>query len=295
MRSLRPLLLLSPLLTVFSAASLTGCGGAHLLARGFDAVTAPGVPVRVRAKFERAGVDVRRARVVFTVEGRAITDLTDIDGVGQATVRLPKVGVYDVRATLPEHERSDAHARLFVTSRPVVVVDIDGTLSAAGLLSAAIKGDRAKTFPGAPELLRDIAKQYQIVYLSARDDAFNLKTRAFLSLHAFPTGPVLFNDWGLRTAEERAQLRASRHGEFKLKAIQQLQAHGLKVVFGIGDAETDDEAYRAAKIRSFIHSQGDLTEGGTGPHAVFGTYQDLRSTLARVGLYPRSETPAEPR
>jgi phosphatidate phosphatase APP1 len=137
-----------------------------------------------------------------------------------------------------------------------------------------------ETFPDAPTVLKALAATHQIVYLTARDDHFAQITRRFLARHAFPAGPVLYNTWGLIKAEERAQLAPSNHAAFKLAVIKRLKSRGLNVVVGIGNAETDAEAYEAAGLASYIHTEVE----GEGKSFRFTTYKALRKKLVADGV-----------
>lgn len=258
-------------------------------ATGHDAITTPGHPVQVKAKFERGGLrfwrpDVRDERVTFEVLGQRLSARTDRDGMVRAVVTPTAPGVYPIRARLDERSGPTATSRLFVLdpARPVAVVDIDGTISDLPDWKVPFVGHKAPTFAGAPELMADLARRFQIVYLTARDDTFDGKTREFLRRHGFPDGPIIYNDLGLRTSGEREQLDPHSHGEFKLAQIQALRARGVPVTIGIGNAETDAFAYERAGLPSYI-----LTEKkGSGPSFRFTRYADLRPRLEADGWLP---------
>jgi phosphatidate phosphatase APP1 len=262
---------------------------AEVVATGLDAVTTPNTPVRVRAKFEHAGLgpiqpDVERGKVRFDVLGKGPSDLTDRDGVAEATVTPITTGVFVFTATLEHDPPAKVQGRLWVVDprRPVVVCDIDGTISALSTLRALTGAADAPTFEGAPELLRELGQTHQVVYLTARDDHFAAATRTFLERHRFPAGPVLFNAWGVRESSQRAQLKPGNHGVFKRKAIERLKARKLNVVFGIGDSETDAEAYEAAGIGSYIN-----TDREPRPKSFhFTRYAALRARLVADGVLP---------
>ena len=260
---------------------------------GLDGVTTPNTPVQLGAKFERKllGFDVRQERVRFTIGETGLTASTDGDGVARVSYTPTRVGVFEFTARLAERpDEAAARGKVFVVDpkRPVAVVDIDGTLSTMSSVQVLTSGERADAFKGSPELLEALAETHQIVYLTARDDTLDQKTRAFLALHAFPTGPVIYNEWGVRKTEARAQLDPDNHGEFKLAAIEELVRRKLKVVLGIGDAETDAEAYEGAKIRSYIRT----IKAGRGASFRFTNYQQLKVRLMLDGVLPRPKRPA---
>jgi len=257
-------------------------------ATGHDAITTPGRPVQVRVKFERTLLgywrpDMKGSRVTIEVLGARRSARTDRDGMASTTVVAGAVGVHPISARLDRSPSARAAtSRLFVLdpSRPVAVVDIDGTISDLPDWQVPFIGHRAKTFAGAPALMHDLARRYQIIYLTARDDTFDAKSRAFLRLHGFPDGPVVYNDLGLGTKAERDQLKAGNHGPFKLGQINALRVRGVRVELGIGNAETDAFAYENANLPSYILTK--LT--GRGPSFRFTTYAQLRPRLVADGV-----------
>ncbi|MBX3470128.1 MAG: hypothetical protein KF878_24900 [Planctomycetes bacterium] len=255
-------------------------------ATGHDAITTPGRPVEVRAKFERKlfgymRPDVKRAAATIDVLGGRHAAVTDREGLARATVTPGAVGVFPITARLDRRGDRVATSRLFVfdPARPVAVVDIDGTLSDLPDWKVPFVGHRAPTFEGAPAVMAELARRFQIVYLTARDDVFDAGTRRFLALHGFPDGPVLYNDLGLGTREERAQLVPGNHGAFKLAVIEGLRARGVNVTIGVGNAETDAFAYERAGLPSYILT----TKPGAGPSFRFTRYADLRPRLVADG------------
>ena len=195
------------------------------------------------------------------------------------------VGVYPFSAELTARPSAPkANGRLFVLdpATPVAIVDIDHTLSDLSTWKVPFQGADAPTFPGAPQLINDLARTHQIIYLTARDDSFDRISRVFLNRHGFPDGPVIYNDLGLTTWAELQQLDEGRHGEFKLRVIQGLQARGVNVVLGIGDKDTDAFAYESSGIQSYIHT----TRVATGNSYHFTDYTQLRLELVARGVLP---------
>ena len=271
-----------------SAGWLSDWWQSRIVGTGLDAVTTPGQPVAVDAKFERSLVsylrpDLGGLAVDFAFAGTTFRATTDREGIASISLRSSQVGAYPFTASAAGKPRSKpGAARLFVLdpARPVVIVDIDETLSHMASWEVPLRGDVAPTYPHAVSLMHELARGYTIVYLTARDDALDAITRAFLARHGFPDGPVLFNDWGFTTAAERAQLKSSNHGTFKLALINSLVARGVNVAFGIGNAETDAYAYENAGLPSFIRT----TAVGTGPSFRFTDYSTLRLELIARGL-----------
>lgn len=253
---------------------------AQAIETGYDSITTPGRPVGVGGKFERRGLsfvwrpDVRGKAATVEVLGRRLPSRTDADGVALATVTPSSVGVFPVEARVGTKV---ARGRLWVLdpTRPVAVCDIDGTLSDMPDWMVPFAGHKARTFPGAPQLVRDLAATHQLVYLTARDDTFDRGTRAFLARHGYPDAPIIYDDLGLRTRAEREQLKASNHGRFKLSVLQALAGRGVPVTLGIGNAETDAWAYEQFGVPSYINTK----KTGTGPSFRFDDYAVLRARL----------------
>lgn len=272
------------------AAALIACAAtaqAKITATAHDAITAPGQPVELRAKFERASwlrLDMRDELVEFTVGGQVTQARTDRDGVATIRVRASVApGVYDFSARVPRKPRAElARGRVFVLdpTRPLAIVDIDGTLSDLNSFLVPFWGKRAKTFPGAPRVVQALARDHQVVYLTARDDLHDRITRSFLNRHRFPDGPVVFNDWGLGTRAERRQWRGKHHGTYKLAALQDLVAKGLTIRLGIGDKDTDAYAYEGVGANSYVRTERPLPA----PTVSFLSYVQLEQRLLADGI-----------
>lgn len=276
---------LLPLLLLGLSASMAS---AQVFAVAHDAITTPGRSVKLGTKFERSRYgglwrpDLRFRRTTYRFQGLSGTVRTDFDGM--AIVRAPgpsAPGVYGYEAELAS-PNALAKGSMWVLDpqRPLVIVDIDGTISNLPEWQVPILGGRARAYAGSPQLLRDLARSYQIVYLTARDDTFDPQTRAFLKRRSFPAGPVIYNDLGLWTSEERRQLKKDEHGTFKLRKIQELQAMGLNVAFGIGNSETDGWAYERAGLPSYLRTEAS----GGGSSFRFSRYATLRARLRQDGL-----------
>jgi hypothetical protein len=258
---------------------------------GFDSITTPGHPVKVHAKFERKlfGIfnpDVKHEPATVEVLGATTHVRTDGEGEASAMVTPTAPGVYPIVASLDRHHGVRAESKLWVLdpSRPVYACDIDGTLSDMPDYLVPFAGGKAKTFAGAPELIRELSSHYQIIYLTARDDHFDGKTRTFLARHGFPAGPIIYNDLGLENSQELSQLNSANHGKFKLAQLQALASRGVQVAFGIGNAETDAYAYEQDGIKSYI-----LTKvHNPGPSFRFTAYAQLRPQLVTDGFLPAS-------
>lgn len=280
---LRPALL--ALLALWGASGWAFAGDLLLTAR--DGLSVPNQRVELSAKLEaRLGPlrpDQKRERIEFQLGEELVSALTDSDGVARASVTPLSSGVLSFQVRLQRDPRVQGSGKLWAipADRPVIVSDIDGTLSDMAGWKVPLLGDRADAFPDAAELLRDLARTHAIVYLSARDESFRASSRAFLSRHAFPPGPILLNSWGIDRPDQREQLLPGRHGEFKARVLASLQERGLSLAFGLGDKETDAEAYEAVGLRSLIRG----SDASIGKRSiVFPDYPTLRRRLTEEGV-----------
>ncbi len=287
-----------PLLTLAAVSTLATATPAQagVTATGHDTIVASvGERGVLSAKFERSGwgfwrVDVRGRLVTFSLAGRTFQARTNEDGVARTSLSVTRPGVYPFEAWLSGEESTVATGRLWVLdpTRPVVVTDIDGTISDMPDWEVPLRGEKAQAFPHSPGILNALAKRHQVIYLTARDDTFDSKTRTFLARRGFPAGPVIYNDLGLWTEAERNQFDPKAHAAFKLAQIQKM---GLKVALGIGNAETDAQAYEGAEILSYIRT--DKT--GSGASIRFLDYGWLEKRLQEDGHLPKTSIRPEPK
>ncbi len=241
---------------------------------GHDQVGRVGTPTTLSTKLELDGPsyadwDLKDKEVEFFVNGQSVgVGRTDRDGVARVPFTPTATGQLEVTYQLAEADDrarfkdDDGQGTLFVLDdRPAVIVDIDGTLSTMGELKVPFFGEKAESFDHSVEALNRLSSDYNIIYLTARDDAFDHKTRQFLTkdhdgetqeIQAFPDGPVFYNDMGLTSYSELAQLDKDRHAAFKTETIKDIQLAGIPVVAGIGNAETDRLAYQATHLDTFI-------------------------------------------
>lgn len=237
-----------------------------------DAISTPGKKVVVQAKFKRGSEPVANRQVVIEALGSAHTVRTDASGVAQVEVKPSAVGAFPVTARLGE-ARSSGTLHVIPAARPVVVCDLDETLSNLPFMAMVHSSAPAPTYPGAVALLRDLAATHTIVYLTARPDTLVKKTRAFLAAHDFPAGPLLMDD--LRGVSD--------DGRQKLATLQAMKARGVKLDLGIGNTKHDALAYEGAGMRSFIRT----TEALPPEYAAsvrFPTYGALRRKLVDAGV-----------
>lgn len=160
------------------------------------------------------------------------------------------------------------------------VSDIDGTLTPSDL--SEVGGILTGTIPdanagAADALTRLAALGYRPIYLTARTGSELRRSREFLSARGFPPGIV-------RTAEGDGLvgLSGAAAARFKAGELALVQGHGLAVALGIGNADTDAQAYQQAGLaRGFLLG----TDAGAAYGAArFDAYAELVQRAALPAL-----------
>ena len=126
------------------------------------------------------------------------------------------------------------------SERPILVVDLDDTVvsGAGGSLHAALPiWPSPPAFRGAPETLRRLGEHYQVVFLTARPKLVAAGTLKWLDARCFPRGPAIFACTLLGSA--------ARQERYKTAALAALAKRGGRILWGVGDKQSDLAAYRS--------------------------------------------------
>ncbi|HLY12326.1 MAG TPA: phosphatase domain-containing protein [Planctomycetota bacterium] len=186
----------------------------------------------------------------------------EVAGVGRATSARNGLAAFDL-GVLPEgthrlevrylHKSIDALVRVIPRETPVIIVDIDETIAnvtPAGFILRAVRNVRP--LPGSREILKELAKTMQIVYLTARDHIFTRKTKLWLRLAGMPEGPVY-----LRKGTRYWKTPAREH---KFQRLGELRKQFPNIPWGVGDKPGDAAAYTARGIRPILIAPGRPAE-----------------------------------
>jgi phosphatidate phosphatase APP1 len=215
-------------------------------------------PVNVSAKAEKRGIaginsDLDKETMEFSVESQKASAITDSDGVGKASLNLPGMPAGSIICYQAVAKNTSRAGRVFFrqTDRPIFISDIDEVLSPdseSGVLWTSRTAD-IPTFKDAPEVMQKLSRKYDIIYLTARDDALFNKTREWLTLRKFPTGPIFVWDWKARNL-----FGANRNNQriYKVGIINNLKKQFPNIVAGIGNRPHDAEAYVETGIKPYI-------------------------------------------
>lgn len=237
---------------------------------GLDAIALPGEPATLRAKLEKHGLlgankDLKGFVLEFYRDGSLLaTRTTDDEGFAHLDISAPQQGRAKIIIRFPgraKYESSEASAYIysFDPQKPGMLVDIDHTIADINSLAFLVTPNSSiPTLPQAPEVLTRLSQRFTIIFLTAREDAFANKTRAWLELCKFPPGPVIYKDIG------QSPLLASRYKDKAIKALQK-RVRGLRI--GVGDKIEDARVYVKHDLRAFIiaphNIQDKLPPGAT--------------------------------
>jgi hypothetical protein len=148
-----------------------------------------------------------------------------------------KIGCEKARAAA-SLRRSDSPTPQFKrTPRTTIVVDIDETLCVTDYNSVlwGIGTDDSRPLASAPQTLTRLARDYEIIYLTARPKSSEKKSRRWLISRGFPDGRII-------TSPTLGDFLAQTG--FKKSMLARLQRQYGRMLIGIGDKPTDAEAYR---------------------------------------------------
>lgn len=249
-------------------ADAMGPGGAAAEAKQlkvtvYDRIAPPEGPIQVAAKYEtdHAGFinpDRKELPVVLGMHGEQQTitgdAITDRDGIAKSLFTAPKTpGQYQL-FTHPVQNQGKFELRqvhvvplLFVVpkNQPLLVCDLDGTVTDGESLFV----DKVKPLPDAARVLRRLSEQYQIIYITARDEGLLDRSRAWLEQYEFPRAPVICRDWTLTNL--------GKTGAYKKRVLTDLRNHFSGFRWGIGNSKGDREAYQSGGFPYII--VGDKT------------------------------------
>lgn len=143
-------------------------------------------------------------------------------------------------APVPTTQTSDSGQ-----DRVGVIIDVDETISMTDYPSLIFgaRTDKSKPYDRARNVLTNLSRQFDIIYLTARPQWLTGHTRKWLKDKGFPPGPVL------TTAR---MVDVYWPGSFKKRVIAALRSISPNLLIGIGDRHTDAEAYAANGMLALV-------------------------------------------
>jgi hypothetical protein len=130
-------------------------------------------------------------------------------------------------------------------SRSTIVVDVDDTLCTTDYKCVifGIGADHSRPFADAAQTLRDLSRNYEILYLTARPATVSHRTQRWLDANDFPPGRII----GSKTLWDVID-----QASYKKRVLARLQQEGQGVFVGIGDRPRDAKAYHATGLLPIV-------------------------------------------
>lgn len=150
-------------------------------------------------------------------------------------------------------ERNHFTVKVVKKDRPFAIVDIDKTLSTdSGLPFVMGPNADNKRISGSLEMVRDLEKTHEIVYLTHRSNLFLAKTNRWLEQESYPSAPVIYSDYLDPQSNDFVLYQNS--AEYKIEVLKELQEKfpGNQIEYGIGDKLKDATAYNAVGISNIL-------------------------------------------
>ncbi len=231
--------------------------------RAEDVLTTPNKPISLKVKLERLKFfpflsDINKAKIEFYLHDQYLGQ-AETNANGEATLKLPvdalADGTHVIKAKLNSLKYQANLAHLIVTiideETNIVVSDIDHTLADLEFNLDMIKNpiSNVKELKNAKITIDKFAKEFQVVYLTARDDYFNYYTKEWLIEKGFVPAPTFFRN--------RSKL-PSDSGLYKEYILMELKLMFKNLLIGFGDKPHDVAAYRKVGMRAYYI--GDQTE-----------------------------------
>ena len=250
-----------------------GADGDYLL-KAYDVLALPGERVQLSTRLQSgtiqrdlSGHSIRIHRNGWLVE----TVTTDDEGFGLMDFTPHRPGDYifsieaepgGLKSTPPEPVELLVACR--ASAEPIVIVDVDKTL--AHTESWRFFSQNPDPMLGSLAVMRRLAKDYTVVYITHRPQQYAHHTKAWLRRQGYPNGPLLM-------PEVVDFARGSRR--FKTRELQKLKSSFPNICIGIGDKISDIQAYHDSGLKSFLILQ---SEGCDDPE----DYLELAQKLDRL-------------
>lgn len=194
--------------------------------------------------------------------------------------RLP-VGMRDLYVSVAgDHTGTRFLGYVAPVGAALIASDVDGTLTSSenAFLETVVLGIEPDARAGAATAFAAAtARDYQLVYVTARGNQFTRATRDWLEHKGFPRGP-------LRLSPSFVTLPGGDTVAYKTSTLAKLAATGLELAAGVGNRASDIDAYAATGVapdRIFIelgeYDDEVAPRVADGDAIGFATYDALRT------------------
>lgn len=216
----------------------------------YDQVARPSEPAAVTAKLERGSFPFPDLPGCCLSCGLAGETWTGREGDAVFPVQFPPgtpspQSVEVCFAGSARYRPAAACGRVFLwdCARPILVTDIDNTISDRLLLLVPVTPiARNATLPDAAPVLTELARHYHIVYLTCRPAWLHGKTRAWLTVHGFPEGPLFCRDFRLGQSQQT----------YKTQFLTDFKNRFPNLAVGVGNTSSDAGAYQSVGLQTLI-------------------------------------------
>jgi len=217
-----------------------------MLITPYDVLVPQGTPAILEVEIENpwmAFIDPPMMGVEVELEGFGKAR-TGNRGIATFNLGSLPVGTHRPEARLGT-KSVEAVVRVIPRETPVIIIDIDETIADVTPWAFIFRRVRdVRTMPGAREVLQELSKSLQIVYLTARDHIFTRKTKIWLRFAGMPEGPVY-----LRKGTRYWRTPSRVH---KTQRLGELKPQFPNLRWGVGDKAGDAVAYAANGIRPIM-------------------------------------------
>src|SRR3989339_96474 len=217
----------------------------------YDLITVPGEKVIFRAKLEKNILflrpDIKNEKIFFYINNKSIGEsITNNEGFAFLPYTINKSGIFELNvklSTASGYISNSISAKVFCSykKRPAIIVDIDHTVADVSWFGYVTKPNKdVLPLKNAPEVLQKLSQKYDIVFVTKREEVFLWKTENWLKMNKFPDVPVFFWDLG------DYPLSSAKYKTERIKKLKQIWDN---ISIGIGDRDTDTEAYLANNMK----------------------------------------------
>ncbi|MFC1782236.1 hypothetical protein ACFL02_01455 [Planctomycetota bacterium] len=231
--------------------------GREISFTGFDGLAHVGEEVILQAKLETKYLrnDIENETVECRVEGENLgAARTDEEGFVRWRFMPKETGNFTVFYQLPAEagykpKRTTGLLAVRTDEKPILVTDLDHTvIDISTYQFIHHDNENIPPLPGAVEILNGLTEDYDIIYLTARDDLYVNVTKYWLDMYGLPRAPLFVCDLSEEPVDQ---------GAFKKEVLKKLKAQWPKITIGVGDKVHDAEAYLANGMEAYIIGEHD--------------------------------------
>lgn len=213
-----------------------------------DVLTLPGKNVPLVAHCDIEDSENKTIKVEYRLGKDLLgTVTTPEDSTTTINWQPPKPGIYLINVSVSYTEKKTLLPKMRAVpltvcvakkNAPMMIVDLDHTVVGSGFFSVMMR--MAKPMPEAAAVMTRLSKKITVIYLTHRPAALTNLSKNWLINYNFPAGPLLTN-----------QDNKFSSGDYKGQRMKELRHEFNNIQIGIGDKDSDVQAYRVNNMRAF--------------------------------------------